>query len=337
MKTVFSNTQCAHVWAQQTQDSGRSSGMSFQGTTLYSYRTPIAKFYSVDPSVPGRAAGHAMLDRKVVLATSETYSTTTSSKHMPAMRRAIRDGVRVFSVPHVDVDSPGDRTASNYQGMAQRGTHLMNLDALVARYVAERQRQMLKIKVYGTAYNALEEIQRDARAYALCFGLSEPTLNAQADADGIEAYRAARKAKRETPEYLAKQAKEAERAALRAAQRDAIRAAEQLTARNDWQAGRAHWFSGVDDRGGVFLRLSNSGDRVETSRGAHIPTADARAAIKLIRVVVESGYQWTAAGHAPLNVGAFTVDRVEPNGDIKAGCHFIQFGEIDRIGKLLGV
>jgi hypothetical protein len=39
----------------------------------------------------------------------------------------------------------------------------------------------------------------------------------------------------------------------------------------------------------------------------------------------------------PIKVGSFTVSRVDANGDIKAGCHFIQWREIAAIALKLGM
>lgn len=323
MKTVFPNAQLTHVWAQQTQHSGRSGSMSFEGPTLYSYKTPIAKFYTLPTS--GR----------VVLATSETYSITTSSKHMPALWRALMGlgSARVFRVPFIELDP----SKARLQGMGRVGTHLQNLDAIVARYVATRESELRHIKVYRSAYDRLEPIQRDARAYAQIFGLPVPTLDARADSDGIERIRAERKAKRETPAYLAAQARKAELAAARDAKRAAERVLLETERRTAWQAGAANMFYGTDEKGGAYLRLSNDGTRVETSRGAFIPTADARRIIPLIRACKEAGEVFEPYDRAAYAVGSFQVNRVDANGDIKAGCHFIQFAEIDKIGKLLGV
>lgn len=95
-RTVFDNHMVAHVWAQQTQSEGRShnGNFSFRDSTLYSYSTPIARFTKDKKG------------RKVLLVTSESYSITTSSKHMPALHRAIpyrpeeRD-YKVFYVRHI--------------------------------------------------------------------------------------------------------------------------------------------------------------------------------------------------------------------------------------------
>src|SRR5678815_4422128 len=107
MKTVFTNRQAIHVWAQQTQDAGHSANVSFRGPTLYSYSTPIAHF--IRPNV--------------CLITTERYSNTTSGKHMPRYND-IPPGVTAFRVPWIGVDG----------GRAPDGSHESNLDYLVQEY-----------------------------------------------------------------------------------------------------------------------------------------------------------------------------------------------------------
>ena len=82
-----SHSEVCHVWAQQTQDEGRSGNMFFKGKTIYSYgrHFPIARF----------------VDENTVLFTSKDYS-VSMSKHKSYVRRAIRSGVKVFCVPDIN-------------------------------------------------------------------------------------------------------------------------------------------------------------------------------------------------------------------------------------------
>jgi len=87
MKTVFSNSEVCHVWAQQKQPDGRSSGGSifFRDSSIYSY---------------GSHFKMATFINDVVLVNSGSYSVTTSS-HQSLVRRAITDKT-LFVVPYVD-------------------------------------------------------------------------------------------------------------------------------------------------------------------------------------------------------------------------------------------
>ncbi len=84
MATVFSNDMVAHVWAQNSQPSGRSHNGQyfFDGPTLYSYGRHFA-------------AGHIMPDGAALI-TSDSYSITTS-RHVSRAHRAVRG--RAYTVP----------------------------------------------------------------------------------------------------------------------------------------------------------------------------------------------------------------------------------------------
>jgi hypothetical protein len=323
MKTVFSNSQVPHVWAQQTQPNGHSQSMRFEGDTLYSHSTPIGRIVEVRP--PGLTDGGAGQETRVALLTSNTYSVTTSSKHMPAARNAVIN-LRVFYVPDVQADS--------------EQAHAANLAYMLVCYAKEINRLRRKRDLWALAYESLEPIQQDARAYAQIFGLPEPTLNAQADAAAIVEFRAAWNARLDTPANVARRTKACEdRAAARErkAEREyAAQVARDVERLADFRAGLPLNTSAYmrDANGGAYLRIS--GDNVQTSLGAHVPVADARRVISLIRAY-QSGKCPPPRDGAQYDVGAFHIDTLYTNGDIKAGCHYIQFAEIDAIGRALGV
>ncbi len=72
VKRVFTPSMVAHVWAQQTQEDGRSSNGNFyfHGKTIYSYRNswPLATFIEPYEGKP------------VIIVNHERYSVTTSSQ-----------------------------------------------------------------------------------------------------------------------------------------------------------------------------------------------------------------------------------------------------------------
>jgi len=90
-KTVFSNhSEVAHIWAQQTQQTGRSGNVSFDGGKIMSYHWwTMANFVRPD----------------LVLIRNWSYSNSTS-KHMGHVRSSIPGFVDVISVYDPDV-SPG--------------------------------------------------------------------------------------------------------------------------------------------------------------------------------------------------------------------------------------
>lgn len=82
MKTVFDNDQCAHVWASQSQESGRGSKGSvyFEGGALYSYGSHF---------LTGFILG------ETVFLNADSYSVSTS-RHQSAARWASRHLKQVF-------------------------------------------------------------------------------------------------------------------------------------------------------------------------------------------------------------------------------------------------
>jgi hypothetical protein len=180
----------------------------------------------------------------------------------------------------------------------------------------------------------------NARAYTQIFGLPEPILNAQADAAAIVEFRAVRNVRVNTPANITKRRKVCEgRAAAEARKVEreyAAQVARDVERLADFRAGLPLTTCAYmrDVNGGAYLRIS--GDNVQTSLGAHVPVADARRVISFIRAY-QSGKCPPPRDGAQYNVGAFHIDTLYTNGDIKAGCHYIQFAEIDAIGRALGV
>lgn len=84
MKTVFSShSECAHIWASQSQDQGRASRVFFEGQVIYSYgyHFPVARF--------------APEYGNIVLFTSRGYSPSTG-KHKTLIRSAIPSTYQVI-------------------------------------------------------------------------------------------------------------------------------------------------------------------------------------------------------------------------------------------------
>lgn len=75
---------------------------------------------------------------------------------------------------------------------------------------------------------------------------------------------------------------------------------------------------------------------LETTKGASVPLTHAVRAFRFLKLCKERGQGWHHNGHS-LRVGHFQVDRIEPNGDFKAGCHDITWAEVERVAKELGV
>lgn len=100
MKTVFSNSEVAHVWASQTQNEGRSSNGSyfFRNGTIYSY---------------GHHFPIAVIKDNVCYFTDQSYSNSTA-KHINYARNASSHINTIFC---------------NNPKQAAEGSHRMNLES----------------------------------------------------------------------------------------------------------------------------------------------------------------------------------------------------------------
>jgi hypothetical protein len=126
----------------------------------------------------------------------------------------------------------------------------------------------------------------------------------------------------------------AENARLRELERERQRLAqaERVTL---WLAGERVGRVDFDaDCGGAALRIM--GDTLETSHGASVPLAHAIKVFQFVKLVRDKGESWRRNGKT-IRVGHFQVDRIDPTGDFVAGCHSINWPEIERLAKSAGL
>lgn len=91
MKTVFSsNSQVAHVWAQQTQGYGKSENLFFRENKIYSYGTHYlaAQIFTIN-------------GKKVCVINSDRYSVSTA-KHLNEISSAVRNLMTVIHLPDTE-------------------------------------------------------------------------------------------------------------------------------------------------------------------------------------------------------------------------------------------
>lgn len=328
MKRVHDIDMVAHLWANKSQPEARNAGGNFyfDGNTVYSYGShfPIAKHVT---DKKGRPA---------VLFTTRTYSVTTS-KHLWTVRHATRhlNVVKVHN-PHnsleenLKVENGNVKTALKEAATSRKGRSLeKKLEALKA---ALDQRNALAAFM-GRKPTALPE---DLNA----------ALAAIAKVEKREAA-AAVKARNARNLFALVEREKAAGAPF----------GEWLT---KWQEGmpgdirhvRYSWgllAATAGKRDGVaypkempcVLRLINAGtenETVQTSWGADVPAAHAHRIYKVwARVqgkVPPEG--WTPASQTEGAVGAFKVDRIEPDGTIYAGCHTIYASAVQDFAARVG-
>jgi len=297
--------------------------MRFDGPRIYSYQTVIACFHAAltDPL-------------RAVLINSNKFSMTTSSKHMPQVHRALYGlSLQQFTVPICMPNRDAD--------------HAVNRDYLRAQYLEWGAK--LKRKTDDPSEGYYEDLRDKGRQlidYCRAFGLDTPSMDVAADEQCVKDFRAARAVRlandpRREAKRLARAAAreraEARKQAMREEQRriDALEASERLAL---WQSGadvRLH-YGDTPMGNGALLRLR--GHLIETSQGAQVSTIEARKFIPMIRdcIARSEGCNYENNGAAPM-VGNFTVRQIHRNGDVRIGCHFIQWEETAKIAAQLGV
>ena len=351
MKTVFTNDGVAHAWAAQTQSHGNSGNgnFSFRDSLLLSYATPIARLAT------------AVDGARVALLTSKTYSITTSAKHMNPAWRATRH-LKQFYVPFIAAQGGKNRIDANNITDA----HVNNLEALRVGYVTQRESLANPRKrLWRAPLDELNELAEKARDYAQTFNLPAPAFDPVADAQSITETRAAYDAKHSSPEAIAKRAKDKTRklenlrahyrageninslaSGWRAQQklRDMMTDADhKARAENiariaaveiaDWRAGGKQFHFDADC-GGAALRIM--GNELQTSHGAAVPLAHAIKAFRFVKLCRERGQGWQANGHS-LRVGLFAIGSIDADGNFRAGCHVINWPEIERAARAANV
>ncbi len=340
MKTVFSNRQCAHIWAQLSQPFGRSGSMRFDGAVAYSYREPVAHLI--------RPHGATL---PVALFRSEKFSVTTAH-HVSLYRRAVRGGILAFTVPHIFAhDAPRVRDAQS-----TADDHAENLAYFLGEYEKEYSALMrCPADSYRLAGSNLAEtliaLARRCETYCDAFRIPAPAWchptysRVPADVARIEARRdrllndPKRAAKREAAAAARERAAERKAEALREAQR--LERLENAAKVEAWRAGedvRLPYRAQVDEHGAAMLRIR--GDIVETSLGAEAPLAHVRRALGFYRATVSANaLPWertdSAHGDSMTRLGHFTLDSIAEDGSVRAGCHYISAAEIERLAASL--
>ncbi|RUP22322.1 hypothetical protein [Methylobacterium sp.] len=326
MPNVVANRQVAHILAHQAQDSARSHNGNFwfEGRKLYSYSTPIAHLV---PGVDGEL---------IALVTARSYSITTNGKHIGPAHSALGYGRvrKTFTVPFIGAFGGQNRGDRNLDAVSAPEIHAANLAAYFADYTATveglpRKRDYDR----SIALAALNRIANPACDYAEAFGLPRPAYDT--DADEAAAFRLW--SARNTPERIAARAARAEAAAAAKAARDAETAAARVererALREAWLSGEpTAYYHGRDERGGAYLRVR--GDVLETSLGAEAPLSHAIKAFRFVKLCRERGEAWHRNGRT-VRVGHFQVDSIEASGDFVAGCHRINWSEVERIAASL--
>ena len=84
----------------------------------------------------------------------------------------------------------------------------------------------------------------------------------------------------------------------------------------------------------ILLRLNN--DLVQSSQGAEMPVKFAKSIWQMVKHCKSEKVSFTPNGKT-LQAGHFQINSIAPNGDLKAGCHFIKYGMVKSIARQLNL
>lgn len=299
MRTVLTNHEIPHLWMHQGQEYARNGNNSFyfRGKTIYSYGShfPIATHVVGINGQPG------------ILFTSDKNSITTS-QHMSSVRRAIPQSATVFTVPnqHLGFSEPEDEY--------QHGRNLKHYIAAVSSYVSECARSRASY-IKEHKHDMAVQWRDEALAYASFFGLPVPSIDPVPDLNSEEMEKIRKHEAKQSAEKAAKAKKEAEE-----------RRQQALSLADQWRSGGQHHY--LLNAIPAMLRIENH--EVVTSRGARFPIMHAKKGLLLVRAVIARGEDWSRNGHS-CRLGHYSIDRIEANGTVHAGCHIVSWEEIERV------
>ena len=314
---MASHQEIAHRWAQNNKPGANVKGFNMfcAGGRIYSYghHFIIARF-AATPARRGKPS------RDVVLFNADGYSVSTS-KHKSYTRRAIPSHYEVFEVPDLQ-----DFDYSTVMGRKVLEWHVKQAAELYAK--AQRAR------VNGPwLEQQAERHLTEAERFADAFGhrwKRPASLERLAEAVAKE---------------TAKQAKAAAKARAEQEERQRVAAERQREIDAawfaDWQAGKSPHcpasYRSRPDGSAYVTRLRDSGtDELRTSQGAAVPWDHAVKAFRFIRLCVEKGEGWQRNGRT-VRVGHYQLDRIEPNGDMTAGCHRFAWEAMRELAEREGV
>lgn len=236
------------------------------------------------------------------LLTTASYSVTTS-QHISAVSRAIPYGAKVFQVADVKPRNYSDH-AANFVDYRERYQKALET---AARARANK----------AWALEAAKKLADEANQYADKFKLRHKRIDSSViDLDSLKTELAATQARK---------AKATKRAQAKA-RKEAAKTIER------WKDGEPVQIPrGINK---VYLRIR--GDQIETSQSARFPVDHAARAWHVISACKKTGREWRANGEQ-VKLGYYTVNRVKPNGDLIAGCHYVEYSESTRIASLLNL
>jgi hypothetical protein len=268
IKTVFSShNEVTHIWAQQSQNTGRACNIFFEGPCIYSY----GHHYVAGAFIKNK------LGEQAVFFNSYTYSVSTA-KHMNYIRRAANHVDHSFTVPNM----PGPYQIEENGTLASYFDHTANLNYYakeINAYLAKAKRARENKNFYlSRAGAALSEAIRYINFFDLAITEDLHKINVSYIANDNS--------------FLSAEERQAEK--IKAEERAAKLEARHKEDIEDWLNHRVFNLPHTVNR--VYLRMK--GNMVQTSYGANVPKLEAFQLYRALKNGVDLRGQ---------KIGAYTV------------------------------
>lgn len=333
MKRVFSNSrQTIHVWAQQSQDYGKSSNVYFEGAVLYSY----GYHYPLGLIITNKKG------EKAALINATGYSVTTS-KHIHETRSAVNHYATRISVYDTEFMRALRRV------YADSKLHLKLLKETVSKYIEQEYKNLesrlssndaarrktatldkWRNETISRINSALELLEwaggkLDSKSKKTIEKISGDITAMKDKAAKIRdaALKAEEKRKAERKKELAE---------VLALAIPAWLEGTQYVSYN----GNLHNTQGIISQYHDETLLRIKGNEIETSKGASFPVDHGKKAFSFIVKCREEKREFVTNGKT-IHLGHFNIDKIDIEGNVTAGCHFVKFNEVERIAKQLNI
>lgn len=314
IKHVVSDSQVAHLWANQSQSDARNArkNIYFEGDTIYSY----GGHFPIATHVTGTRG------RKAIMFTTRTYSNTTS-KHIWITKGALRGDV---GVPVFYVEDPRGGLSKPSKAMAEIW-----------------QQEYLALAITNLESACLKWVNSDS-----LIGLAQDSINV---GNALASFFGSRKRIKLPTALLGKatvfcektaerRRKHGERVAYKRLHESEIRLAKRMAVEKknaeEMKEQIVEWRTGSVDANNNYrlysvpamLRIKpGDGEVIQTSMGAEFPLSHGRRAYLFLGGLRAFGKTYQRNGHTA-HVGQFVIDSMDSNGTVRAGCHTLSWDEI---------
>jgi hypothetical protein len=244
------------------------------------------------------------LDCKNVLFTSEGYSVTTS-QHKNIIRQAISSYCDIFTVPEIEITIG---TKHNYTKEQNKKNHKINL----AFYKKEIDNTVLSAARARSNKQWLEQqaldLVNECNLYIDTFKLRNKHVELPNKDQILEDAKKAQKSKARKEKARIKQL--------------LIDSKEKI---EKWCNGES-----VSIPRNIDTMVRIKGEDIQTSQNATFPIKHAKLALKIIENCRKNKEIFKKNGRS-IKLGYFEIDSIDHNGNVKAGCHYVKYEQIERI------